>query len=68
MASDSSELYFLLSRIGLGNSALEKKLFERVEGELRRLAKGMLNKSPSDPLLQPTALSPKQGKCVPTMR
>ena len=56
MASDSSELYFLLSRIGLGNSALEKKLFERVEGELRRLAKGMLNKSPSDPLLQPTAL------------
>ena len=56
MPSDPSDVSSLLIRIGPGNSALEKELFERVNAELRRLARKILHNSQSDPLLQPTAL------------
>lgn len=56
MPPETNDVSSLLIRIGPGNSALEKELFERVNAELRRLAKGILHRSQSDPLLQPTAL------------
>ena len=38
------------------NGAFDEELFEQAHAELRRLAAGILRNSPSDPLLQPTAL------------
>jgi len=50
-----SDVSLLLAGIGSGKGT-ESELYERVHAELRRLAASIMRNSPSEPLLQPTAL------------